>query len=253
MRCLYRETMHKCGDVYLDVDIYPVYDKQRGRGPKRRPTSEVQQKLNTRNSQRYLARLLNTNFTSRDIRFDLTYSEKCLPYSPEEALRRVQNFFRRVKYRRKKMGLSELRYVVVTEYGEEHGRIHHHVIMSGGIDINELAELWGQGYTTAKPLQFDDRGLVDLATYLTKKSALSKMWSASKNLKKPERKERDGKISASRVQEWATSGLDNRIQIEACYPGYRLVDCIPHVNEVNGGVYLALYLIKIPDKRKKKC
>ena len=242
--------MHKCGETYLDVDVYPVYDKQRGRGPKRNPTSEVQKSLNERNSRKKLVRLLNTNFTRRDIRFDLTYSDEFLPETPKKALRIVQNFFRRIKRRRQKYGLSELRYVMVTEYGEEHGRIHHHVIMSGGMDITELAELWGMGYTTAKPLQFDDYGLVDLATYLTKSSALTKLWSCSRNLERPEVKSRDGKISAHRVQEWALSGNDNRIQIEARYPGYRLVDCSPYIHDVNGGVYLAIHLVRTPQKKK---
>lgn len=250
MRCLYRETIHKCGDTYLDVDIYPVYEKQRGRGPKRLPTSEVQDHLNKRNSQKKLVRLLNTNFTKRDIRFDLTYSDENLPSDVKEAQRLVQNFFRRLKYMRRKLGLPELRYVMVTEYGEKKGRLHHHIVMSGGIDINVLAELWGLGYTTVKPLQFDDRGLVDLATYLVKESALKKLWSASRNLKRPEVKVRDGKISAHRVGEWALTGTDSRYQIEAKYPGYRLVDCLPYINEVNGGVYLALHLVRIPAKKK---
>ena len=251
MRCLYRETTHKCGETYLDVDIYPVYEKQRGRGPKRNPTSEVQKTLNQRNSQKKLVRLLNTNFTHRDIRFDLTYAPEHLPDTPKRGIELVRNFFRRVKRLRAKMGLSPLKYVMVTEYGEEHGRLHHHVIMSGGVDVSVLAELWGLGYTTAKPLQFDDRGLVDLATYLTKQSAIKKLWSSSRNLEHPETKSRDGKITAHRVQEWSMSANDNRIQIEARYPGYRLVDCIPYINDVNGGVYLALHLIKIPQKRKR--
>lgn len=254
MRCLYRETIHKCGDTYLDVDIYPVYDKQRGRGPKRAPTSEVQERLNKRNSQKKLVRLLNTNFTKKDIRFDLTYSDENLPANVKEAQRLVQNFFRRLKYLRRKSGLPELRYVMVTEYGEEKGRLHHHIVMSGGVDINTLAELWGLGYTTVKPLQFDDRGLTDLATYLVKESALKKLWSSSRNLERPEVKSRDGKISAHRVGEWALSGADCRYQIEAVYPGYRLVDVLPYVNEVNGGVYLALHLVKNDSKPKvKKC
>ena len=104
MRCLYREKKYICGD-YLEVDIYPVYKYQRSRSKKAKPTSEVQKKLNQRNAERKLIRLLNTNFTKHDIRFDLTYDADHYPSSPEEAQKECQNFLRRVKYARKKRGL----------------------------------------------------------------------------------------------------------------------------------------------------
>lgn len=161
MRCLYREKKYQCGE-YLEVDIFPVFEKQRGRSRKRKPTSEVQKRLNQHNAERKLIRLLNTNFTKRDIRFDLTYDKEHLPSSPEDAQRQMQNFIRRVKRYRQKHDLPELKYVAVTEVGEKSGRIHHHIVMSGGIDINTLAEIWGRGYTTAKPLQFDECGITGI-------------------------------------------------------------------------------------------
>lgn len=86
MRCLYREKIHKCGE-FLEVDIFPVFEYQRGRSKKRKPTTETQQRLNQRNAERKLTRLLNTNFTKRDIRFDLTYSDENYPETPENAQR----------------------------------------------------------------------------------------------------------------------------------------------------------------------
>lgn len=41
MRCLYREKIHKCGE-FLEVDIFPVFEYQRGRSKKRKPTTETQ-------------------------------------------------------------------------------------------------------------------------------------------------------------------------------------------------------------------
>ena len=167
MRCLYREKKHYCGD-YLEADVFPVFEYQRGRSKKRKPTSETMKKLNQRNAERKLIRLLNTNFTKEDIRFDLTYDSEHCPASPEDAQREMQNFLRRVKRYRKKNGLPELKYVAVTEVGSKSGRIHHHIVMSGGVSINELADIWGRGYTTAKPLQFDEQGLAGIAKYLVK-------------------------------------------------------------------------------------
>ena len=63
----------------------------------------------------------------------------------------MQNFLRRVKRYRAKHNLPELKYVAVTEVGKENGRLHHHIDMSGVVAKNTLAEIWGKGYTTAKP------------------------------------------------------------------------------------------------------
>ena len=95
MRCLYREKKLFCGE-YLEIDIFPVFEYQRGRSKKRKPTSETMKKLNQRNAERKLIRLLNTNFTKEDIRFDLTYDSDHCPDSPEDAQREMQNFLRRV-------------------------------------------------------------------------------------------------------------------------------------------------------------
>lgn len=83
MRCLYREKKYQCGE-YLEIDIFPIFEKQRGRSRKRKPTSEVQKRLNQHNAERKLIRLLNTNFTKRDIRFDLTYDKEHLNISAEQ-------------------------------------------------------------------------------------------------------------------------------------------------------------------------
>ena len=203
MSRLYRETMYYCGEVHLDVDIYPVWDKQRGRGPKRRPTSEVQEKLNQKNAERELARLLDTNFTQNDLRFDLTYNDAHLPKNDEEALRDAANFIRRVKYQRRKLGLSELKCVIVTAVGAKSGRYHHHIVMSGGLTIEQLAALWRpRGFTTLKPLELDDNGFVGVANYFARQNSVGKRWRTTRNLERPRQHQRDGKISAHRVTEW---------------------------------------------------
>lgn len=172
MRCLYREKKHCCGE-YLEIDIFPVFEHQRGR-EKNENRQRRYKNSNQRNAERKLIRLLNTNFTKKDIRFDLTYDNDNYPSLPKDAQREMQNFIRRVKRYRKKQGLPELKYVAVTEIGKKSGRLHHHIVMSGGIDIIDLAEIWGKGYTTAKPLQFDKYGIVGIAKYLIKEPILGK-------------------------------------------------------------------------------
>ena len=252
MRCLYREKKLFCGE-YLEIDIFPVFEYQRGRSKKRKPTSETMKKLNQRNAERKLIRLLNTNFTKEDIRFDLTYDSDHCPDSPEDAQREMQNFLRRVKRYRAKHDLPELKYVAVTEVGSRGGRVHHHIVMSGGISINTLAEIWGRGYTTAKPLQFDEQGLAGIAKYLLKdEPVLSKRWSASRNLEQPKVSERDGRLPKYKVKEWHDSGYDNRAEIEKAYEGYALSEVKPYYNEINGGYYLTVLMYKKPAQKRRR-
>ncbi len=253
MRCLYRERKHFCGE-YLEVDIFPVFEYQRGRSKKRKPTTKTQKKLNQRNAERKLIRLLNTNFTKNDIRFDLTYSPTNEPQTPKDAQRQLQNFLRRVKRYRKRNALPDLKYVAVTEKGSKSGRSHHHIVMSGGIDINTLAEIWGHGYTTAKPLQFDEQGITGIAKYLIKEPVLSKRWNASRNLEKPKISERDGRLSQRKIKEWHNSGADNRAEIEKAYEGYYLSEVKPYYNEINGGYYITVLMYKkqTPKQSRKR-
>lgn len=238
---LYREKIFRCGK-YIEVYVYPVFAKQTGRGKRRKPTSEAQKKLNEKNSARKLIRLINTNFTEKDIRLDLTYDNDHLPESVEDAQRTCQNFLRRVNYARKKSGMEPLKYVWVTEVGEKSGRVHHHIIMSGGMDVSELSQIWGKGYTTVKPLVFDQEyGAAALAAYMVKKPVLYKRYNSSKNLKQPEEITRDGKLARAKVHEWAAFENDCRDQVEAWY-GCKLAEIKPFYNDINTGMYLELHL-----------
>lgn len=253
LKSLYREKRFKCGK-YLEVNVFPVFEYQHSRGKKKKPTSDVQKRLNQVNAERKLIRLLNTNFTPRDIRFDLTYNAEHLPESPEDAQRQMQNFLRRVKRFRKRQGLPDLKYVATTEVGKSNGRVHHHIVMNGGVDITDLANLWGRGYTTAKPLQFDDTGIVGIAKYLTKEPILGKRWCASKNLDKPAESQRDGRIPKYKAKELNNGGggVECREYLEKLYDGYVLADCQPFYNDINGGYYITIIMYQKPVKSGRK-
>lgn len=251
MRCLYREKRFACGD-YLEVDVFPVFKQPGARCKRAKPTSAVQERLNQRNAERKLIRLLNANFTEEDIRFDLTYSNENYPASPEQAQREVQNFLRRVKRQRAKLELPDLKYVYVTEIGQQDGRLHHHIVMSGGMSINLLAKLWGKGYTTAKPLQFDEFGIVGIAVYLIKNPILGKRWCASRNLTQPKESQRDGRLSQREVRDLAVTPNEAAKKIEKYYEGYKLTDMHPYYNEVNGGWYLCIRMRRKPPPKKPK-
>ena len=117
----YREKKVDCGG-YREVDIIPRTESAeravKGKRRKRQRVSEPKQKdLNEKNSKRYLVQLGNGNFGAGDLHVTLTYSAKHLPRTVEEAERRIGNYLNRVAYRRKKLGLPPLKYILVTEYG----------------------------------------------------------------------------------------------------------------------------------------
>ena len=254
MRCWYREKTYKCGD-YKEVYIYPVFaqdSKKGGRRKKAKPTSEAQKKLNKRISENNLVRILNANFTSKDMAFDLSYRDEENPSTKEAAAKDLKNFLRRLKRFRKKEGLSELKYIAVTERGERKGRVHHHLVINGGVSINDLAELWGKGYTKAQPLQFNETGLIGKGRYMAKQSLFFRSFNASKNLIHPQPTKRDGRLSQRKAMEMCQD-IYNKELYERLYEGYAFAEAKSFYNEINGGVYLAvrLYRKELSFGRKK--
>lgn len=253
MRMKYREHRFICGE-YTEIDIYPVWEQKikSGKRSKRfKPSSETQERLNKRNAERRLIRLLNTNFTADDIRLDLTYRPENLPESAEAAAKEMKNFFRRLRNYRRKANLPELKYVAVTEQGSRSKRFHHHVVINcGDMSTRKLAEIWGKGYTTVKPLQFDDQGITGIAKYLIKDPILGRRWVSSTNLQQPEERTRDGYISQHKAREIACREMDSRGELENIYAGYRLTECKSFINDVNGGYYITVLMRH--DERKTR-
>lgn len=250
MRCLYRERRYECGD-YLEVDIFPVFAKQRGRRGKAKPTSETQQRLNEHNAEQKLLRILNANFTGEDIEIHLTYDNDRLPETQKRAEKDLQNYLRRIKRARRAAGLPEMKYVAVTEGGINGTRYHFHLTMSGGLDRDIMEELWGFGYANARKLQFNENGVEGLMRYVTKQFrahkellAFRKRWTASKNIVIPPPKDRDGRLSAKKVRELATVESESREPFERLYDGYVLSKVEPFFNDVNGGYYLHIRLYR---------
>lgn len=251
MAYTYRERRWECGD-YLEIDVFPVFAKARGRSPKKNPTPEIQQRLNEHNAEMKLIRLLNANFTRDDLEIHLTYNDANLPETDEDAARDVQNWLRRVKRLRKRLGLPELKYICVAEGGGDK-RYHFHVTLSGGVDRDELEKSWGFGYANSRRLQFNANGVEGLARYVTKQfrakkaegcTVFRKRWCASKNLVLPEPKDRDGRISERRLKEIVRDGLSPAGLFEKNYPGYRFASAHPIENGFNGGFYLCVRMYR---------
>lgn len=238
---------------YLDVQVYPVFCESKPKGCRRKrskPTSEIQQKLNERNATNKTIWLINNNFTPQDYALHLSYKNSELPESFEAAEKELKKFIRRLRYALKRLGI-ELKYYVANEESTIDHRPHHHLIVSGGLPIYEIAEMWGFGYIQVKPLQFDKKGVANLTAYISREKGARKSVTHSRNLKQPKEKQRDGKISHKLLKEIHNYDCDIREVCKKLYPGYDLAEIEPYYNDVNGYYYTTIRLYKPEIFRKR--
>jgi hypothetical protein len=239
LKTFYREKRYICGE-YLDVYVYPVFKEPIPHGKRMNPTSTVQAALNARHAAEKLTRLLHTNFTSDDLTIGLDYAVN--PDNDEQAKRDIQNFIRRIRRLRKKLGLLPLKYISTTEKSGT-GRFHHHVVMNGGVDRDMVESLWGHGRANSKRLQFNEQGVSGLSRYIVKNPVFDKRWNSSRNLTKPEEpKPRDHLIRSRKKAEELARG--DRYEWEKLHPDYHLSGIMPFYNTENGGVYILARLYK---------
>lgn len=237
-RTFNREQVYVCGE-YMDADIYPVFQKPGARRKRCKPTSEIQAKLNQRNAEKKLTRLVHNNFTENDIALHLTYRNGEEPENEADALRVLGNFIKRLKRRYKKAG-KELKYISCTEYGKKTGRVHHHLIINGGYDRDEIEKLWGRGYANSKRLQFEEDGVTGLARYIAKDKHFFKRWNQSRNLDIPEPAQYDGQLSMDDIAEIkeAIESKNAYQYFEERYPDFELVEAVYTQNNINRGIYI---------------
>ena len=276
MRSFMREKKIYCGKHYREVDIYPYTAAQltastRGKRSKKIKETEPKQKnLNDKNARRYFTQTANLNFGSdpEALHVTATYSGKYLPDTVAQAEQEATNFLRRVQYRRKKEGLPPLKYMIVTAYttkrnSETPVRIHHHIIMNGGLDRDVVEDLWrkrrrkGQkkgdkiGFCNADRLQADENGIAALCTYLVKQGCGKKRWNSSHNLERPYSRTNDGKYNRRQIEKWAKEHPPREFW-EKKYPGWTLTDDDYGVQyEYNDFTGWAVYL-KLRKKEQRK-
>ena len=240
-RFFIRQRVWRCG-AYAEVELYPVFQPPGKRRSKCRPSRECQQRINQRDAERKLARLLRANFCENDLEIDLTYAR------PESAEGAVKDLKRWLKELRKiyRAGGAELRYVYTVEQGKKSGRIHFHLVVNlGPISRDEIENLWDHGYANARRLRMDESGLSGLSKYVakqgrTRKESGKRRWSCSRNLLRPAAEVRDGAASVGEVMAIADE-IDRR-SLEAVIDGMTLVEAECWRNKVNKGLYIRMEL-----------
>lgn len=240
----------RCKRIYsgkiLEHEIYPIplLEKKKSRREKKKESALKQKNLNEKNCKKKIVRLINTNFTNKDLAVTLTYNHKNLPDSLEECKRDVTNFIRRIKRYLKKNKLPELKYIAVIE-NKKRGqsiRIHHHLIVSGDIKREQLESMWEKGRCNTYRLQEDDFGYEGIAKYIIKEPAGNKRFSASRNLKRPTVEINDSKFNKRKAYSLATS--QGGLELEEEYKGYKVVEFKSYVNEELGAIYISVKMKK---------
>lgn len=300
-----REKKIYCGDRYREVDIFlytanQSYSVKKKRGNRKKESLPKQKNLNDKRAKRYFIQLVNLNFANdrSALHVTLTYKNEYLPSSVAAAEKEAGNFLKRVKYHRKKKGLPKLKYILVTAYtvaktrkeveeeskgraledirvgsideledDEKMVRIHHHIIMNGGLDRDFLESLWTKervvwsrweksedyryecmanriGYINADRLQSNESGITALAVYLVKQPNKKKRWSSSRNLLIPTSSTNDNRYSKRKVWKIVRE-RPSREYWERLYPGWTLTDndngVIYEYNDFTGwSIYLKL-------------
>ena len=240
----------------IDAEVFPVFGrgvKTMLRRAKHNVTPEAQQRANQERSILRAVQIIEANFGDQDIALGLTYGGEAP--TPDRVDKDLRNFIERVKRKRQKMRLPELKYWAsiggdeMPAAGYSGKRPHIHVFMNGGISRDELEQMWGHGYANVDRLQPGSEGLAAIATYFAKQiqdrktKKGSRRWRASKNLVKPVRRSRDAKMANARVRRIAYD-FENEAKavMEKLYPGYQLQKCTVRYSDLVPGVYIRCVL-----------
>ncbi|MEG0260647.1 MAG: hypothetical protein RR651_12320 [Lysinibacillus sp.] len=253
----YRRKTIKSGPI-LECEIYPLRsDMGLWERPKTGQGSRLAQRnLNNKNAMKRFIRLINANFTERDIMIGPTYENEHLPSTYEQAKKDVANYIRRIKRYMKKHGLGELKYVYVTEFSDVDGkkvRVHHHIIMNFN-DRNMAERIWDKGRCNSNQLQPNNDWLKGIAKYMVKqrRKDSTKRYTPSRNLTHPKPTIADTKVTRKRAEKIATEQNMAHEIFEKMYPGYQFNSMQVKYSPFMSGAYITVEMIKIDNPVRTK-
>ena len=249
---------------------YPIWDTSARRDAERhisqargkKGTTEAQRRINARRAEDRLVQIINANFGPGDHLVTCTYAQGKEPQSMEDAQKHMRNYMARVKRMCKRRGLKEPQYVYVTEVTTSNRwgtRYHHHMVLRAELTREEVENLWTKqhGICNTRCAQKMREGLTGWAKYIAKQVCAGSRaesytkrhrWAASKGLKIPRATEADKKISRRRVEKIAQEINRDpdiaRMHMEACYPGYEVLEMQVRTSEWVGGAYIYAVLAK---------
>ena len=243
----------------LEVACYPIarLTPEARREAKRRRTTPAMARINARNTERHIMRLIEANFheglatvvtgtyaypamgdyAMMDVKaMAAEYEARKLPWEMERVRMDVRNWLSRLRRQIVKSGgdPKQLRWLVRIEEGKEPpipgipSKFHFHAIVEGpGLDDQTVRMLWEDrhGRCHVDPLSMADDKVAGLARYITKQQTGGRWWSHSRNLKITQPRVSDRKVSRRRLARLAADVMrDGREILEKLYPGYKLAE-----------------------------
>lgn len=230
----------KSGNQF-EVEIYPEFTKKQTNHSKlKMKNNKAQKKLNDKNARKRLERLINSNFEDGDYWITLTYDDKHLPDSIDEAVKNMRNYLRKINYRRKKLGLKNAKYIYITEYcNEKNIRCHHHLILEKGMSMDAVESCWVYGKrNNVRKVDPDENGLTGLSKYLTKDPKGKKRWCSSRGLKKPKERKSYTVFPFSKIRKMIIDNNSIEHYMKLKYKNKNYVSCDVRFNEYNGKFYI---------------
>lgn len=253
----------------LEVMSYPItrISADARREARRRETGPAQARLNARNTQRHMERLLEVNFQPGDHVLTLTYAYPAeangiynvadmqeqyeaegLPWEMEDVARDWRNYIARVRRALKRAGgdVAGLKYIYVFESGKDrddglppHFHVHA-VIHAPELSDAALRTLWRSGFVRCDGLELRFNGAQRLSRYLSKQRRYERRWGHSRGLRMPEERVSVRKMSRRRAAMIAQDVQQYGVEImERLYPAYRC-DGLPEVrwSDFVAGAYI---------------
>lgn len=247
----------------LEVKYFPAHSNgiKISEGRICNKTAEQMREENRRKSIKRFVLLVNTNFDEDDYFASLDYMPEYAPLTLENAKKDIENYIKRVKYHRKKKGLSNENFKYAYSYHCETykrgmykgmNNYHFHIFLKAdGMTAKEYKDLWKFGMrgniTNYDPYRF---GPEAAAKYLTKTAVGKKMYKCSRNMQQPIVEEKkNGQISNRKLRELGEQRIDDRAYWEQRYPSYNFVRCESQYNEYNGHWYITVIMYKKLDKK----
>ncbi len=183
-----REKLYRMGKTgrratYLEVDLFADNDNGTHRYSRIKTgnaTSEIQKKLNDKRMMKNLLRLWKNNFGEDDYCVTLTYNDRCLPATGEDAMKDFKRYVAAVNKARHQMGLPNVKYSGRMEYGGEKGRLHFHFLMSGGLPPKMMKLLWCQ--KRRRGSAYKSLGLADISLFQPEEGYERWLWYICKDI-----------------------------------------------------------------------
>lgn len=199
---------YQAGDVVEQSSFWISKNAKPRNSRKKGNTSQRKQDANGRAAVKRLARDINGNFGHGDFLLTNKYDEPGLDRinrDPKEAKHQLKLFTDRLRDAVTKAGFKFKWIGITAEIDGDTGevvRLHHHIIVSGDafhlenktmyVGDRKLDDIWGFGTVDWQPMKHQ-KDYTPLALYLCRQAkckANEKKWSCSRNLKKPDVKEK---------------------------------------------------------------